>query len=132
MSFAKANPEQVAKDSAGILYVLIFKLDECEYIKIGITQRKVEERVCEILTSFFQKIRRFPYCYPKRYSRMDNVLAKESMMHEYFKEYRVTLDKISGGTEFFRGIDLDELLAKYADVQNGIDINAVDVSNGVQ
>ena len=123
MSFAKANPKQAVKDSAGILYVLIFTLEDGEYIKIGITQRKIEDRVAEILTSFFHRDRLYPACYPKRFSKMDNVLVKEAMMHEYFKDCRVKLDKISGGSEFFCGIELDELLARYTDVQNGVDIN---------
>ena len=38
----------------GILYLLEIDLDERSIIKIGITNRKIESRVCDILTSIFK------------------------------------------------------------------------------
>lgn len=54
-------------DNSGILYVLVVRLDcGTEVYKVGVTKRKIEERVAEILTSFWLSYRYFPYCYPNK------------------------------------------------------------------
>lgn len=111
---------KVKKDTdAGILYILIMKIDDMTVYKVGVTKRKVEERVCEILTSFFITYRFFPYCYPKRFKTVDAVYNKEAEMHRLLKEYSHSFDKpFSGSTEFFTGLELEELLKIYEGVIN--------------
>ncbi len=107
-------------DNSGILYVLVVRLDcGTEVYKVGVTKRKIEERVAEILTSFWLSYRYFPYCYPKRFSTTEEVYSKEAKMHKDLKEYKYTFDKSFGGhTEFVSGIPLDVLLEKYESVIN--------------
>lgn len=127
MAFATANKTSATKESSGILYLIMFELDDQTVYKIGITQKdKLDDRLCEITLSMWKAYRYIPRTYPKRFRKVDNVLAKETMLHKHFDQYRITLDKVSGGTEFFEGIALDELVEKYEAVVNGIDINKKD------
>lgn len=103
------------ESDSGILYVLIIRL-ECgkEVYKVGVTKRKIEERVVEILSSFWISYRYFPYCYPKRFKNTSNVYDKETIMHKELAEYKFNFDKVFGGhTEFFSGIELEKLLEIY-------------------
>ena len=127
MSFFKPNLKEVEDESSGILYILYIKIGEEDVVKIGVTKRKIEERVVEILSSFFLSYRYFPWCYPKRFKKTTNVYAKESMMHQYYKEYSYKTEKRFGGsTEFFIGIEEEELLRTYDKVINGEDINVLE------
>lgn len=105
----------------GILYLLIVRL-ECgkEVYKVGVTKRdKIEERVCEILASFWSAYRYFPYCYPKRFRTTDGVYKKEGAIHKLLKEKNYKFDKKFGGhTEFFHEITLEEIVKVYEDVVN--------------
>lgn len=107
------------KDDSGILYVLIIRL-ECgkEIYKIGVTQRdKIEDRVAEILSSFFIKYRYFPYCYPKRFKKTKEVYAKEAELHRMFKENKYEPEfKFGGSTEFFHDVELDRILDAYENI----------------
>ena len=116
----KIDKSALSSDDSGILYLLVIKLDcGTEVYKVGVTKRKVEERVAEILTSFWVSYRYFPYCYPKRFKTTSNVYDKEACMHKDLKDYKYTFDKSFGGhTEFFSGIPLDVLLEKYESVIN--------------
>lgn len=110
--------------SDGLLYVLYLWIDDIVVYKVGVTSRLVQDRVVEILTSYWIKYRIFPKLYPKRYRHTEAVYTKEAMMHKYFDKYRHKFDKeFSGCTEFFVGVDEDELLAVYDDVMKGIDVN---------
>ena len=125
MSFFSVEKD-IEDESAGILYLLYFKLDDDTHlVKIGITQRpKIQDRVCEILSSFFMSYRYFPYCYPKRFKKTSEVFKKEAMMHEYYKECNYKFDKKFGGySEFFLVKDLEELLELYQKVLDGEDVN---------
>ena len=124
MSFFKVDMKRETECRAGILYVLVFILDDgTEVYKIGVTSRDVQYRVCEILSSFWSKYRYFPYCRPKKFSSMDDVYAKEAMMHKYFDEYRYEPEhKFSGSTEFFKGVELDEVIRVYKLVKDGVDV----------
>lgn len=111
------------EDDPGILYLVEFELEGKTLIKIGVTTRKIEDRMTEILTSIFKKYREFPYCRPKRFRQTDNVYEKESILHEYFKEYNyVPSKKFSGSTEFFE-MELDYAVKVYEDLLDGKDIN---------
>ena len=108
----------------GLLYVLYLWHEEQLVVKIGVTSRRIEERVVEILTSYYHRYRVFPKLYPKRFRNTENVYGKEAMLHRYFAEKKHEFDKVfSGSTEFFIGIDEDELLRVYEDVMDGVDIN---------
>lgn len=108
----------------GLLYVLYLWHEEQLIIKIGVTSRKIEERVVEILTSYYHRYRVFPKLYPKRFRNTENVYGKEAMLHRYFAEKKHEFDKVfNGSTEFFIGIDEDELLRVYDDVMDGVDVN---------
>jgi len=101
------------KNATGIVYILQFEFEDKKLIKIGVTQRNIEDRVAEILVSMFKKYREFYYCKPKRFRTTENAYQKEKELHDYFSEYRYKPDKkFSGSTEFF-DIDLDIVVDKY-------------------
>ncbi len=119
---------KVSKDSCeddlGILYLVEFELEGRTLIKIGVTTRKIEDRMTEILSSIFKKYREFPYCRPKRFRQTDHVYEKEAILHEYFKEYSYTpAKKFSGSTEFFE-MELANAVKVYEDLLDGKDINS--------
>lgn len=114
----------------GLLYVLYLWHEEHMIVKIGVTSRKIEERVVEILTSYYHRYRVFPKLYPKRFRNTENVYGKEAMLHRYFADKKHEFDKVfSGSTEFFADIDEDELLRVYEDVMDGVDVNDDSYSN---
>jgi len=105
-----------ADDSgSGILYILVMEIEDKTVYKVGVTQRaKIEDRVCEILASFFKSYRYFPWTRPKRFKKTNDVYEKEAKMHKYLSEYKYEPEKKFGGsTEFFCGIDLDVLVDLY-------------------
>lgn len=113
---AKANAEARAKRKAskvGILYILVFDIEGKQLVKIGITKRRMEDRVLEILLAIFQKYRVFPKCDPRRFTRTDDYAAKEKQLHKLFKDrsYRPS-KKFGGYTEFF-DVPVDEVCAAY-------------------
>lgn len=113
MSFFKVNRD-ISKDSSGILYILILEIEGETVYKIGVTKRKIEDRVCEILTDHYRKFRYFCKCTPKRFRKVDDVYNKETLMHRFFKDYRFTSSKVfDGSTELFYNIELDVLLEMY-------------------
>ena len=111
------------KQDEGIVYVLQIDLEEKQLVKIGITSRvKVEERVCEILTSIWKKYRIFPRCYVKRFKKTDEIAKKEATLHDYFDECSYeTEHKFSGCTEFF-DVTLDAVVDVYDRLLNGEDL----------
>lgn len=117
---------KVKKDTdRGILYILIVKIGDIEVYKVGVTSRKIEDRVCEIATSFFHSYRYFPYIYPKKFTTVDAVYNKEAQMHNLLKEYRYEpKHKFSGSTEFFVGVPLDTVLDLYMKVIKGEDVSS--------
>jgi hypothetical protein len=104
---------------SGILYVLELQLEDKALVKIGVTQRdKVEERVCEILTSIWKRYRIFPQCYVKRYRTVSDVYGKEKQLHDLFEEYRYSTEyKFSGSTEIF-DIELGKVVEEYDNLYN--------------
>jgi hypothetical protein len=101
----------------GKLYILYMWVGEEEelMVKIGVTTKpEVVDRVLEIIRSYYFAYRVCPKVYPKRFKTVDNVYAKERQLHKYFEEYKYEFDKpFSGKTEFFKGIDEEELLDVY-------------------
>jgi hypothetical protein len=80
-----------------ILYVLEIDLDDKKVIKIGVTSRKIEDRVCEIVTSIFKTYRYFPKVYPKRFRKVEDNLDKEQFLLKYLEEYKYMSDNSFGG-----------------------------------
>lgn len=102
MKFIVNSKKEIADEDAGILYLVLFHLDGKDLVKIGITTRKIEDRISEILVSIFKVYRVFPYTRPKRFKQTTNILEKEACLHNYFKKYNYKPAKVfSGSTEFF-------------------------------
>lgn len=108
----------IEDQTKGILYILIIRLeDNTEVVKIGVTKRKIEDRIQEILLSFYTAYRYFPYCYPKRFKTTTDVFGKESILHKEFALSSYTFDKKFGGyTEFFKDLDMDLVLKRYEEI----------------
>lgn len=98
----------------GIVYVLELDLEDKKLIKVGYTSRlKVEDRVCEILTSIWKRYRIFPQCYVKRYRTCDNPQQIEQSLHQQLSEYSYkSLHRFSGSTELFL-VDLHTVTTLY-------------------
>lgn len=113
----KINTKLVKPD--GILYILYIDLEDKELVKVGVTTRdKVEDRVCEILTSIWKRYRIFPKCYVKRFSKVEDVFGKEADMHKKLDEFRYECKhKFSGSTEMFL-VDKDLVIEVYNEVVN--------------
>lgn len=112
--YVKYKKRTDVKNEENILYLLILEINGTEVYKIGVTGRSVEDRVSEILLSFYTKYRYFPYCKPKRFRKIPNAYRTEADLLDYFKEYKYNSKyKFSGSTELISGIDLDRVLDKY-------------------
>ena len=101
----------------GILYLLVFKLEDKTLVKIGVTQRiKVEDRICEIIVSIWKRYRVFPECVAKRYRSVKEVYKKEKYMHDYFASYNYKTKYVfSGSTQFFTA-SVDEIVKVYDEI----------------
>ena len=102
-----------SKQAAGIVYLLEFDLEGKKLVKVGMTFRRVEDRVCEILVSIWKRYRIFPQCYVKRYKTCSNPQKMEKQLHKQLYQYKYkTLYSFSGSTEFFE-IDLVSAVSAY-------------------
>lgn len=130
----KLKVTKAENSGSGILYILVMDIDGEVVYKVGVTQRdKIEERVCEILTSFFKSYRYFPWTRPKRFKKTDDVYEKETKMHKYLKEYQYKPEKRFGGsTELFTGIALDTLVDLYEKIIVGDEPEIEEWQNGVK
>lgn len=103
----------VIDEDVGILYLVYFRLEEKDLVKIGVTSRSIEDRVSEILVSIFKSYREFPYCRPKRFRKTNDVYRKEAELHKFFSSYNYkTKNKFSGSTEFFE-VPLEDAVDQY-------------------
>lgn len=103
-------------DGKGLLYLLEIEVEGKIVQKIGITRRKIEDRVVEILTSYFKVWRYFPYVRPKRYRTVDEVFKKEALLLEFFKDYKVNASKTFGGCTELVDVDLQLVVDVYEEV----------------
>ena len=117
----KLKVTKAENSGSGILYILVMDIEGEVVYKVGVTQRdKIEDRVCEILASFFKSYRYFCWLRPKRFKKTDDVYLKETKMHKYLSEYRYISEKrFSGNTELFTGINLDILVDLYEKMLTG-------------
>ncbi len=123
MRIKVSKDKENLEEDIGVLYVVYFRLDDKDLVKIGVTGRTVEERVSEVLVSIFKKYREFPYCRPKRFRKTGNAYEKEALLHEHFKDRNYTPTKIfSGSTEFFE-VPLDEVVNVYENLLNGKELD---------
>ena len=113
--------DNVAK-TAGVLYVLELDVDGKTVVKIGLTHRKVEERVCEILTSYWKSYRVFPRCYPKRFRKVEDVYAKEQELLRYFSDRKYESEKRFSGCQELVDVAVDEVVQKYEELVSGVNI----------
>ena len=97
----------------GILYILVIKLEGKELVKVGITSRKIEDRVCEILTSVWKKYRVFPELRTKRFKKVDGYRDKERSLHKYLKAYKYKTQFVFGGSGEMFDVDVDEVVKAY-------------------
>lgn len=108
--------EKIVKPS-GIVYLLEFTLEDKKLIKIGMTTRRIEDRVCEILVSIWKRYRVFPSCYVKRYSAFNNPADIEKRLHRELDRFRYkTRYTFSGHTEFFE-VDIVSAVSLYDEVK---------------
>ena len=115
----------------GILYLLDIEVDGKRVVKIGVTCRpKIEDRVCEILTSHFHAYRFFNYCRPKRFRKVENPYDKEAQLLKYFKDRKYESEKIFSGCQELVEVDLDEAVEVYERLVNGYDIWSTETESG--
>ena len=107
------------EDARSILYLLDMELEDKMVRKIGITSKKIEDRLQGIAMSVFSKHRYMPYIRPKRYRKVDNALVKEQKILEYMKEYKWASEKEFGGHTEMLDVDLDVLVDVYEKVVKG-------------
>ena len=112
--------DKISNDK-GLLYLLEIEVEGNLVQKIGVTKRKIEQRVCEIVTSYFKVWRYFPYVRPKRFRHVNEVFSKEAMLLNFFKDYKVNVTKpFSGSTELVNVDNLDFIVSVYEEVvKNG-------------
>jgi len=90
------------RSGPGIVYAILVELEDKQLVKIGVTHRRIQDRVAEILTSIFMKYRVFPRCKPLRFKTTEDPYQVEKDFHEYYSEFNYTPEKsFSGSTEFF-------------------------------
>ena len=118
MKLTVSKKVDLLTDDFGILYIVLFTLDNKQLVKIGVTSRTIEDRISEILLSIFKAYREFPYCRPKRFRKTNNTYSKESTLHKHFADRQyVPSKKFSGSTEFF-DVPLDEVVGVYEELLN--------------
>ena len=116
----KVSTKDIDKNKKdGIVYVLDIDVDGKQLVKIGITGRKIEDRVVEILTSHFHAYREFPRCRPKRYRKTTEMYVKEQMLLNYFSGYKYDTEKKFGGCQELVDVPLDVVVSYYERVLDG-------------
>ena len=107
------------EDARSTLYLLHMEIEGKKVCKIGITSKKIEDRLQGIVMSFFSKYRYTPWIYPKRFRKIDSALVKEQKILEYMKEYKWQSEKQWGGWTETLDVELDVLVGVYEKVVNG-------------
>lgn len=116
------------KNIEGTLYLLDLDVDGKRVVKFGVTTRKIEERVCEILTSHWKQYRVFPRCYVKRHRKVDDVYEKEKVLLEGTKKWKYVSKKKFGGCDELVELELDVAAEVYEMVYGGdnVDVNEIE------
>ena len=114
----------------GRVYLMRFQLpgdDEFCY-KVGVSSGvSSKKRLISIIDSIYDAYRHTCDGYIKRDREVSEPYSVETELHHYFKEYSWKPDKVfSGFTEFFKGVDEDELVRVYELAISGENINKKD------
>jgi len=115
MKFVIDNKQVV---DSGIVYVLELELEDKKLIKIGITTRKIEDRVTEILTDIWKKYGVFPRCYVARYSKINDYFGMELYLHKHYKEFQYECEHKWGGSSEVFLLDTEDVKNKYDEIKN--------------
>lgn len=109
--FFKANSQL----QSGTVYIIKMVLDCGTVIyKIGITARKFEDRLAEIVIDVFKHLRYIPRTTAKRFTSSTNYEHVETELLSMYKDKKYTWGFTFGGcTEFICDVDEEELLAEY-------------------
>lgn len=107
---------KVDASSDGVLYVLDIDVDNRPIVKIGVTTRKVEDRIVEILTSYWKQYRVFPRCYPKRFKKTVKIYTKEQQLLKYFSDRKYESEKKFSGCQELLDVPLEEVINVYEKV----------------
>ena len=111
--------KKAVKEDEGVVYLLEITVEGEKYVKVGVTTRDIEARMCEIAISCWKQYRYMPHIYSKRYRKTTEIYKKESEILDSLKEYRAEPDKkISGHTEMHK-VDLDCAVQVYEEVLKG-------------
>ncbi len=124
MAFLRVSKRRVQKSTStnirekGIVYILKMWLgnkDALELVyKIGITTRRIEDRMMELSVDHFRVYRYMPMMYPKKFTKTSCYFQMETELHQMYAAHRYYPDqKIDGGTELFTIPDEDKLLKDY-------------------
>jgi hypothetical protein len=103
-------------DKEGTLYLLEIGIDGKMVTKIGVTGRKIEDRVVEITASCFKKYRYFPYVKPKRFRVVEEVYKKEAVLLQYFKPWKYESMNKFGGCQELIDLPVDEIVPVYEEL----------------
>jgi hypothetical protein len=96
--------EEVDSDR-GMIYIIKMVLDDGDIVyKVGLTKReKIQDRLGEVVISFFNAYRYIPRTTVKRFRITDGCYSKEAKLHRELKEHRYKFKtKFCGSTEFFK------------------------------
>ena len=97
----------------GIVYAILVELEGKELVKIGVTHRRIQDRVAEILTSIFMQYREFPRCKPLRFKTTDDPYQVEKDFHEYYSEFSYAPEKKFGGSTEFFDVPFEDVVKVY-------------------
>ncbi len=103
------------KKLSGIVYVIRMELDSGEVVyKVGITTRKIEDRLAEILIGVFKYLRYVPRTSVRRFSKSERYewVERELLDRYADKKYEWGFS-FGGSTEFVCGVEEEELLEVY-------------------
>lgn len=117
--YALDKSKATVKSGEGRVYLLKVLLDDGKIVyKIGMCNSdRSTDRMMEILQSFFKVYRYIPRCELKRDRKATDALDTEQKLHSKYEKYSFKFDKKFGGsTEFFYGINEDEVLLDYEDI----------------
>ena len=111
-----ARVTRMERTKPGILYVILVELEGKSLVKIGVTHRRIEDRVAEILVGIFKKYREFPYCRPKRFTTTRDPYKKEKALHKHFAKNSYSPGKKFGGSTEFFDVPLDDVVEVYDEI----------------
>jgi len=101
------------RSGPGIVYAILVELEDKQLVKIGVTHRRIQDRVAEILTGIFMQYRIFPRCKPLRFKTTEDPYQVEKDFHNYYSEYSYTPEKKFGGSTEFFDVPFEDVVKVY-------------------